>query len=211
MTHPSIPFVERATVRCEIPAQILDAGQHNGRVADLRGGRVEDHVDRVRPVARRQDRVGGVAREELSVAHAASGLARADSDDGGQAGGIEEEGGPVEGKRGLGSLVVVRRLLAEAVAAPARGEVVERTTQAVAAEKPFERVVCPESVVRVSGDGEGGQLGLDERGRVERLLVSLAGSELGAAAAAVPREAECSVGEPRLVAEPAQRGRSPSG
>ena len=79
----------------------------------------------------------------------------------------------MEGECGFRSLVVVRGLLAEAVAAPARGEVVERTSQAVAAEEPFERVVCPQSVVRVSGDGKGGQLRLDERRRVERLLVSL--------------------------------------
>ena len=59
---------ERATVRCEIPRRSSTRARSDGRVVELRRGRVEDGVDRIRPVVRRQDRVGGVAREELARA-----------------------------------------------------------------------------------------------------------------------------------------------
>jgi hypothetical protein len=61
-------------------------------------------------------------------------------------------------------------------------------------------------VLRVLGDGKGGQLRLDECGRVERLLVTRAGGGLVSVPAPVAREAERPAAEPRLVTEPAQRG-----
>ena len=81
----------------------------------------------------------------------------------------------------------------------------KRPPQLVATEEPVERVLCPESVLGVSGDEEGGELGLDEGRCVERLLVPLAGGGLGSLASAVPCEPKCSFGESRLVAEPVKR------
>ena len=54
-------------------------------------------------------------------------------------------------------------------------------------------------------DSEGAQLGFDERGGVERLLVAGARRRLASAAAAVTRKPKRVLVEPALVAEPAQR------
>ena len=83
--------------------------------------------------------------------------------------------------------------------------------QAVAAEEPFERSIAPDSVLGVVSDGEGAQLGLDERGGVERLLVAGARRRLASAAAAVTRKPKRVPVEPALVAEPAQRVESKLG
>ena len=96
------------------------------------------------------------------------------------------------------------RLVAEPVAAAAGREVVQRPLEAVAAEEPVERPRARDAVLGLAGDGERCELGLDERGCVERLLVAAAGRGLVAcrprvrSAAACPRRA-------RLVAEPAER------
>ena len=108
-------------------------------------------------------------------------------------------------KRRLGALVAVQRLAAEAVAAAAGREVVERQVQAVAPEKPLERVPRANAVLCLVRDGEGHELGLDEGGGVERLLVAVAGSRLAAAASAVTRQAKEVVLQAALVAEPPQR------
>ena len=65
----------------------------------------------------------------------------------------------MEGERRLGPLVVVRRLGAEAGAAATGCEVVERSLEPVAAEEPVEGVLCPQPVLGIAGDGEGGELG----------------------------------------------------
>ena len=121
------------------------------------------------------------------------------------AGRVEEQRRVVEGERRLGAFVVVQLLAAEPVAAAARREVVERLLQAVAAQEPLERANCPDAVLGVVGDSEGAQLGFDERGGVERLLVAGARRRLASAAAVVPRKPERVLVEPALVAEPAQR------
>ena len=53
--------------------EILDAGQHDGGVAELRRRRVEDDVDWIRPVGGRQDRVARVTGEQLPASHAGTG------------------------------------------------------------------------------------------------------------------------------------------
>ena len=95
-------------------------------------------------------------------------------------------------------------LLAEPVAAAAGGEVVQRPVQAVAAEEPVEGPLRTQPVLRIAADGEGGQLGLDERGRVERLLVARSGSRLVATAAIVSGQPQRPLVEAGLVAEPAE-------
>ena len=110
----------------------------------------------------------------------------------------------VEGERRFGALVVVQIVAAESVAAAAGCEVVERPVQAVAAEEPLE---CPDragAVLSAARDREGAQLGLDERGRVERLLVAGARRGLAPAAAPVPRQPERLLVKPAFVAEPTQ-------
>ena len=125
--------------------------------------------------------------------------------DGRQAGDIEQQRRAVEGERRLRPLVVVRRLVPEAVAAASGGEVVQRALQLVAAEEPIERVLRPDPVLRVRCDGERGQLGLDERRGVERLLVPRTRRGLGAVAPTVAGQPEHTVREAGLVAEPAER------
>ena len=75
--HPSTPFAERATERCEIPRQRFHPGDQDRLAVDEGRGRVEDGVDRVRPVLGCEDRVAGMPPEELSLrgAHAALTLA----------------------------------------------------------------------------------------------------------------------------------------
>ena len=110
----------------------------------------------------------------------------------------------VEGERRFGALVVVQVVAAEPVAAAAGGEVVERPSQAVAAEEPLE---CPDragAVLCRARDREGAQLGLNERGRIERLLVSGPRRGLASAAAAVTRKPKCIGVEAALVTQPAQ-------
>ena len=79
-------------------------------------------------------------------------------------------------------------VVAEPVAAAAGREVVERPVQPVAAEEPVERAPCADAVLGIAGDGERSELGLDERGRVERLLVARARSRLAALAPVVARQ-----------------------
>ena len=86
--------------------------------------------------------------------------------------GVEEQRGAMERERRFGAFVLVQRLAAEPVAAAAGREVVERLLQAVAAEEPLERARRPDAVLGRAGDREGGELGLDQRGGVERLLVA---------------------------------------
>src|SRR6478752_9624671 len=121
------------------------------------------------------------------------------------AGRVEEQRRVVEGERRLGAFIVVQLLSPEPVAAAARREVVERLLQAVAAQEPLECSNCPDAVLGVVSDSEGTQLGFDERGGVERLLVAGAWRRLASAAAVVPRKPERVLVEPALVAEPAQR------
>src|SRR5581483_1033799 len=121
------------------------------------------------------------------------------------AGSIEEERGVMESERGFGALIVVQRVATEPVAAAAGCEVVQRPLQPVAAEEPFECADRAGAVLGLTRDGEGAQLGLDERGRIERLLVAHARRRLASPTATVTREPECLRVEAALVAQPAQR------
>ena len=103
--------------------------------------------------------------------------------DGGQSGRVEQQRCAVHGECRFGALVVVGRLLAQPVAAPSGREVVERPVEAVAAEEPVERLLRALGVLQVAGDGERGQLGGDEGGGVERLLVTSSRSRFGPLAA----------------------------
>ena len=106
----------------------------------------------------------------------------------------------VEGKRRLGTLVVVQRFASEPIAAAARREVVERLLQAVASQEPFERSRRPESVLGRVGDGESAQLRLDECRGVDGLLVAGARRTLASAASAVTRKPERVSVEPAFIA-----------
>src|SRR5207244_11685754 len=120
-------------------------------------------------------------------------------------GGFDGERRAMEGKRRLRPLVVVGRFTAETIAAAAGCEVVERPAEPVATEKPLERVPCAPGMLGVAGDLEGGELGFDQCGGVERLLVAGAWCRVAAVAALMTGEAERAVGQPGLVAEPARR------
>ncbi len=80
----------------------------------------------------------------------------------------------MERKRRLGAFVLVDRVEPEPVAAAAGREVVERLLEAVSTEEPSEGMSGPDPVARVARDREGGKLGLDEAGGVDRLLVARA-------------------------------------
>ena len=111
----------------------------------------------------------------------------------------------MEGERRLRAFVVVDRLAAEPVAAAAGREVVERPLQAVASEEPLE---CPRgsrSVTVRARDRECGDLRLDERSRVERLLVAVAGGGFASTPAVMARQPQEPAVEAALVAEPAER------
>ena len=92
----------------------------------------------------------------------------------GQGGRVDHRLGAVERERRLGALVAVQVVDAEAVAAAAGREVVQRPVEAVPPEEPVERRAGADGVLRVAAGGERGQLGLDERAGVERLLVAVA-------------------------------------
>src|ERR1044071_5151807 len=119
--------------------------------------------------------------------------------------GVEEQCGVVEGERRLGPFIVVQRIAAEPVAATARREVVERLLQAIAAEEPLECSNRPDSVLGLVCGSEGTQLGFDERGGLERLLVAGARRLLAPSAALVTWEPERVLVQPALVPEPPQR------
>ena len=194
--------------------EVRDArsGPRRGRAATvapstLRRGRVEDGVDRIRPVVRRQDRVGRVAVEELAAcSRRRTGLAR--RADGGTAG------------RPAVSSSSAARWKASVDSAPSLSFVVSSPSPSL--QPPVAKSYsgrwsrlrprnqsnarCARSaVLRIAGDGEGGELGLDECGRVERLLVAVSRSRLGATPAAVAGQPKRALGEPGLVAEPAER------
>ena len=120
-------------------------------------------------------------------------------------GGVEKQLGAMEGKRRFGALVRVQVGLAETVAAASGCEVVERTVEPVAAEEPVERVARARPVLRLARHDERGEFGLDECGRVERLLVTLAGRGLVAVASVMTGQAKHAVVEAALVAEPCER------
>ena len=125
--------------------------------------------------------------------------------DDGEPGSVERELSAVERERRLGALVSVDLLVAEAVAAASGREVVQRPIEPVASQEPVERGLSSRPVHRIVGRGESSQLGLDERRRIERLLVTLSRSRLVAVPASVAGQQEHSVGEPALVAEPVER------
>ena len=110
----------------------------------------------VRPIGRGQDRVAGMPPEEL-VVRVSRGLVRASRSvrSRGRPAASSTSCGTVEGKRRLGAFVVVDVGLAEAVAAPAGREVVERPVRAGfgrgTSRTPL-RARAPCS--RVAGDGE---------------------------------------------------------
>ena len=184
---------------------ILDAREHDGLSVHDRRRRVEDGVDRLAPVGGGQDRVAGVAPEHLVARHHAALARTLRRSRAGQGRGVEQQLGAMEGERGLGALVCVEVGLAEAVAAASRREVVERAVEPIAAQEPVERVARARSVLRVARRDECSELGLDERGRVERLLVPLAGRGLVAVSSMMPRQPQHAVVEAALVAQPCER------
>src|SRR6187551_1311906 len=111
----------------------------------------------------------------------------------------------MEGQRGFGALVFVEIGLAEAVAAASGREVVERAVQPISPQEPVERGACTRSVLPVPRRDERSELGLDERRRVERLLVALAGCGLVAVASTMAWQAQPAFVEAALVAQPGER------
>ena len=194
------------------PTQVFDPGEQHGLVLERGGGRVEDGVRRIGPLLRAEDRIAGMALEELphrcggrdaSCRRLLEGVVRIGAR---TPGGVEQQSRAMERERRLGALVAVQRLAAEAVAAAAGREVVERQVEAVASEKPLERAPRANAVLGLVRDGERHELRLDEGGSVERLLVAVTGG--GLARGGVRRDpgrrrkSSC---EAALVAEPPQR------
>jgi hypothetical protein len=107
---------------------------------------------------------------------------------GANTGSIEEESRVMEDQGRLCALVVVQCLASESIAAPAGREVVQRPLQAVAAKEPLKGPDRAESVLRLARDGEGAQLGFDERGGVKGLLVASAWRSVASSAPAVTRK-----------------------
>src|SRR5581483_12053304 len=77
--------------------------------------------------------------------------------------------------------------------------------ETVAPEEPLERAPCPDAVLGVVGDRKGGQLGLDERGGIEGLLVARARSRFAVLSTVMAGKPEHVACETALVAQPAQR------
>ena len=208
-----MPFAERADGEMRDAPAVLDPGEQDCLAVACGSRRVEDGVDGIGPVLGREDRVAGVAEEELWLAHVATSVRALMLPPGGERAraraadpcGVEEQRCAMERERRFGAFVLVERVAAEAVAAAAGREVVERLLQAVTAEEPLEGARRPHPVIDRSRDREGGQLRLDQRGGIERLLVAGVRHRLVPAAAAVAGEAERVVAKARLVAEPAER------
>ena len=151
------------------------------------------------------DRVRGIAPEELEAIHAATSQRRP----------VRHEGSPLrqsQAVRGgmrasIRALVRVHVILAEpSQQQSARGEVVERAPEPIPSEEPTNAHFARASVNAVAVDRERRQLGLDERGRVERLLVAKPRCGLVAPPAEVPRQPEHARSQAAFVAEPRQRG-----
>ena len=204
--QPSTPFAERATVRCEMPVSVSTRTSRTVSPSTSDGGRVEDDIHRSRPVLRREERIAGVPCEELAPLrrHTAV-LTRIAAQNARQTGGVEHELRAMERERRLGAFVLVHVGLAETVAATAGREVVQGPAETVAPEEPLECALRAGAVLGIAGDGKCSQLGLDERGGVERLLVACAGGGLVATAPLVAGQPQQPVGEPRFVAEPRKR------
>src|SRR5690348_10284913 len=143
---------------------------------------------------------GGRALARSRRADRADGLAHRCTD----TGCVEQQGGAVERECRLGAFVRVQVFGAEAVAAAAGCEVVERAIKMVTTEEPLERVPGAHAVLGVAGDCEGGELGFDERCGVERLLVAGSWRRLVSPPPTMAGQAQRSVVEAALVAEPAQ-------
>ena len=176
--QPSIPLLDRATERCERP--VRSSTRASRTVVPLSCAAAGLNAALIGYGQSSAVRIGlaGWRSKSSRVVHAVRSLAGAV--DGGQSGRVEQQRRAVDGERRFGALVVVRRLLAEPVAAAAGREVVERPVEAVAAEEPVERPLRALRVLRIAGDGERGELGRDERRRVERLLVPASRGRLGA-------------------------------
>jgi hypothetical protein len=99
---------------------------------------------------------------------------------------------------------MVEGVAAEPVAATAGRKVVERPLQAVASQEPLEGERGPDAVLGLVGDRERGQLGLDDRSGVERLLVAVARGGFASAPPVVARQPQEPGFEAALVAEPAE-------
>ena len=110
----------------------------------------------------------------------------------------------MERERRLGTFVLVHAELAQAVAAAARREVVERSAESVAPEKPLERALRTRAMFGIAGDGERGELRLDEGRRVERLLVACPGRGLVAPSAVIAGQPQESIGKSAFVTEPGE-------
>ena len=111
----------------------------------------------------------------------------------------------MEGQRGFGALVRVEVGLAETVAAASCCEVVERAVEPIAAQEPVERIARSRCMLAVARRGERGELGLDEGGRFQRLLVPLTRAGLVTVPPMMPREAKHALVEARFVAQPCER------
>src|SRR5579862_4943887 len=111
----------------------------------------------------------------------------------------------MERERRLRAFVLVERRTAEAVAATPGCEVVQRFVELVASEEPLECACRTDAVLAGARECEGGQFRLDDRGRVERLLVAAAGHGVASPPATVARETHRSVPDPRFVPQPPQR------
>ena len=145
--QPSIPFAERATERCEIPRQILDPASRTVSPSTTRRSRVEDGVDGIGPVLAVRTGLAGCRRKSSRSRAAGTPLRRhaavpraCAADAAGKPAASSSSAARWNASVDSAPSIVVGRLLAQPVAAAAGGEVVQRPTEAVAAEEPVE---CP--------------------------------------------------------------------
>ncbi len=184
MRQPSTPFAERATVKCEIPVRASTRARSTVSPATSTAAGLNTTFTAVGQSSAVRSGFAGVPAEELgrtsrrrssrpqSARHAERPAASSTS--------CARWKARVDSAPSLALTVVV----AEAVAAAASREVVERPAESVPPQEPVERTLSAHAVHRVAGDRERRQLGLDERGGVQRLLVTGSRSRFGAIAAA---------------------------
>ena len=170
-------------MRCEIPLQVLDPREQDGLAVELRRrAGLKTALTGYGQSSAVRIGLPGWRRKSSRVAHAAAGSASGLAAPGADAGGVERERGAMERERRLGAFVHVQRLAAEPVAAAAGREVVERPAAGGCGRGTIRRRVgARDAVLGSPRDRERGELRLDERGRVERLLVAAARRRLAPA------------------------------
>ena len=174
--QPSQPFAERATVRCEMPREVLDAGEQDGSPSTTRAAGLKTALTGYGQSAAVRIGFAGWRVNSSRLAHAGT-----DSRGSGDDGQPERRPCRAAAQRG-GRRASIRPPRCRSSSrrrgrrCSPRREVVERPLQLVATEEPVERLLRAHAVLGVARHGERGELRLDERRGVERLLVAVPGA-----------------------------------